>query len=113
MRLLKTALCAGVCAFAMAGAASAGDFGTQVEQLLHAQSQKLFGFNGPLAQGTTANIPRAGTTSPDQVIALAHGLSARFLTRNVANDADMLAFYPAKNPTHVIFCIENGRALPG
>lgn len=113
MRLLKTAFCASVCALAMTGAASAGDFGTQVEQLLHAQSQKLFGFNGPLTNGSAVNIPRAGTTSPDQAIALAHGLSARFLTREAANDADMLAFYPATNPTHVIFCIENGRALSG
>lgn len=111
MRLLKAALFAGACAIAVAGAAAAEDFGVQVEQILHAQSQKLFGFNGPLAQSASVNVPRAGTTSPLEVIDLAHGLSARFLTRNAANDADMFAFYPYENPTHVIFCIENGRAV--
>ncbi len=113
MRLLKTALNAGVCAFVLAGAANAADFGSQVEQLLQAQSQKLFGFNGPLPQASNANIARANAVSPSDVIDLAHGLTAQFLTRNAANDADMFSFYPLNNPTHVIFCIENGRTLSG
>lgn len=111
MRLLKKALSLGACAVALAGVASAEDFGLQAEQILHAQSQKLFGFNGPLAQSSTANVARAGTTTPTEVIDLAHGLSARFLTRAAANDADMFSFYPLNNPTHVIFCIENGRTV--
>lgn len=111
MRLLKEALGLGACAIALAGAANAEDFGAQVEQILAAQSQKLFGFNGPLARSATVDAPRAGATSPSDVIDLAHGLSARFLTREAANDADMFSFYPLNNPTHAIFCIENGRAV--
>ena len=111
MRLLKAALAAGVSAAAFAGVANAQDFGQQVEQLLTAQSQKLFGFNGPLAYSSDSNIPRSSATTPLDVIYLARGLRARFLTRNAANDADMFSFYPAQNPTHVIFCIENGRAV--
>ncbi|HNR76181.1 MAG TPA: DUF839 domain-containing protein [Parvularculaceae bacterium] len=107
---LKAALAAGAGAAALAGAAHAQDFGAQVEQLLHAQSQRLFGFSAPLPQSANVDIPRAGATTPLDVIDLAQGLKARFLTRKAANDADMFSFYPLNKPTHVIFCIENGRA---
>jgi Alkaline phosphatase PhoX len=46
----------------------------------------------------------------DQV-ALAKGLSASYLTRNAGNNSDMIAFYPASNPTHIINCVEGARQI--
>lgn len=120
MRHLMTMLTASACALAISAQANAQyfdgrasgdkDFGQQVDHLLAAQSESLFGFNGPLESSATADTPRAGTTSPYQVIDLARGLKARFLTRDAANHADMFSFYPLENPTHVVFCIESDRA---
>lgn len=42
----------------------------------------------------------------EQHMVLAEGLSAEFLTRDVAISADQFSWYPAENPTHQIWCIE-------
>lgn len=87
------------------------DFGLKVEQLLKAQSEKLFGVQNPLEASAPPTVGPYRTefqTANDQVL-VAHGLQAEYLTREAANATDMMAFYPAQNPTHLITCIEGGR----
>jgi len=87
------------------------DFGLKVEQLLKAQSEKLFGVEKPLeasAPPTVGPYRTAFQTAYDQVL-VAHNLKVEYLTREAANATDMMAFYPAHNPTHLITCVEGGR----
>ncbi|MFA5240850.1 MAG: alkaline phosphatase PhoX [Sulfuricella sp.] len=93
------------------------DFGAMVEHLLHAQSEKLFGFDQPLqesAPATTGAYRTLEQKAMDQVL-VAKGLKVEYLTRNAANSTDMMAFFPAEKPTHLISCIEGSRAevVPG
>lgn len=93
------------------------DFGAMVEHLLHAQSEKLFGFDKPLqesAPATTGAYRTLDQKAMDQVL-VAKGLKVEYLTRNAANSTDMVAFFPAEKPTHLISCIEGSRAevVPG
>ena len=108
---------------AATGAARAEDFGVVVDQMLAENSMVLFGFAAPLAASAAASAEK-GYRLPDdtaaQHVALAEGLTAEFLTRDAANNADMLAFYPAEAPTHLITCVEgdletlaDGRLNPG
>lgn len=86
------------------------DFGRLVERLLHAQSEKYFGFRGPLKDSAPATTGQYRTTSQkatDQIL-LAKGLKVEYLTRNAANLTDMKTFYPADKPTHLITCVEGG-----
>lgn len=88
------------------------DFGLKVEQQLKAQSEKLFGFEQPLDASAPETIGAYRTlsqTAGDQALA-ADGLKLRYLTRDAANNTDMMAFYPAANPTHLITCIEDFRS---
>jgi hypothetical protein len=87
------------------------DFGIQVEKLLKEQSEKLFGVEKPLATSASPTVGPYRTpiqTASDQVLA-ASGLQVEYLTREAANATDMIAFYPAQNPTHFITCVEGGR----
>lgn len=87
------------------------DFGLKVEQLLKAQSEKLFGVQIPLQASAPPTVGPYRTTfqtAADQVL-VAHGLKVEYLTREAANATDMMAFYPAQNPTHLISCVEGGR----
>lgn len=101
------------CLAALLGAtalsASAQDFGQTVETLLAEQSGRLFGIAAPLAASAPGTAEEGyrlpGHTGADTV-ALAKGLSAEFVTRDAASDLDMMAFYPAENPSHLIACIE-------
>lgn len=106
-KLIAAALLVGA-----AGAAMAQDFGLGVEAMLAAQSRELFGIGAPLGATAPAS-PTTGYRTPgdtaDATVALAGGLTAEFVTRNAANALDMMAFYPAENPTHLIGCIEGGR----
>lgn len=89
------------------------DFGSFVEQQLKTKSEKLFGFEKPLAASAPATSGAYRTTSQsawDQVL-VAHGLKVEYLTRNAANATDMMAFYPAANPTHLVTCVEGSRQL--
>lgn len=91
------------------------DFGERTDQVLRAQSSKLFGFNKPLSRPSDATdyVPRQSATA-SQRVRLAGGLKAEFVTRNVATNGDMIAFWPnATNPTHLIVCIEQDRATGG
>lgn len=89
------------------------DFGLKTEQQLRAKSEKLFGVERPLtdsAPATSSAYRAPGQSAYDQVLA-AHGLKVEYLTRNAGNHTDMMAFFPARNPTHLITCIEGGREL--
>lgn len=103
--------------------ALAEDFGASVDQMLAAKSMALFGIAAPLAASAPASAEE-GYRQPASVaadsVALADGLTAAFLTRDAANNSDMMAFYPAEAPTHLIACIESdletlgdGRLNPG
>jgi hypothetical protein len=92
-----------------------GDFGARVERLLEAQSEHLFGFKRPT---TAADVGDNGLTrdreSAQQRQDLAKGLKAEFVTRKLAVSADMIAFWPSDlKYTHLIVCIEQGRATGG
>jgi hypothetical protein len=91
--------------------ADESDFGIQVEKLLKEQSTKLFGVETPLevsALPTVGPYRTALQAADDQILA-ATGLKVEFLTREAANATDMMAFYPAQNPTHLVTCVEGGR----
>lgn len=89
------------------GGQSKRDFGAMVEDLLHAQSDKLFGVNKPLKETSEPNIARAPGQSADDLIFLAKGLKAEIFSRDVAHKWDMMEFWPnAQNPTHLVACIE-------
>lgn len=108
MRLLTTSVLAVLAAMP----ALAGDFGAEVDALLAKRSAELFGIAVPLAASAPASAEKGyrtdAQTAADQV-ALAEGLTAEFVTREVANSSDMMAFYPAANPTHLISCVEVDR----
>jgi secreted PhoX family phosphatase len=84
------------------------DFGRLVERMLQQNSQKYFGFDKPLKDSAPATTGQYRTTSQkaiDQIL-LAKGLKVEYLTRDAANNTDMMAFYPATNPTHLFTCVE-------
>ena len=92
--------------------AQAADFGIDRDKLLADRSAELFGIEAPLAEGAAATAEegyRLPTHTATDSVAVASGLSVEFLTRNVANHLDMMAFWPAENPTHLIGCIESDR----
>jgi hypothetical protein len=89
-----------------------GDFGEQVEHLLKAQSEVLFGIERPLEESAppiTAPYRKPDQKASDQVL-LAKGLKVEYLTRNAGNLTDMMAFYPEHKPTHLITCVEGAPA---
>ena len=89
------------------------DFGSLVEQLLATRSEKLFGFEKPLKESaapTTGAYRTPGQSAAEQVL-LAHGLRVEYLTRDAATNTDMMSLYPARNPTHLVTCVEAGRQL--
>lgn len=115
----KMKLSALALAVAFAGGANADDdhkdFGQMVENLLHTETEKLFGFEHALPRSADASdyVARELATAGQRIL-LADGLKAEFVTRNVAKSGDMISFYPsADNYTHLIVCIEQGRAAGG
>lgn len=91
------------------------DFGPAMQLQLESRSEQLFGIKKPLKESapTTAGQYRTSDqTAADQVL-LANGLRAEFVTRDAGNATDMMAFYPADNPTHLITCVEGGRETLG
>ena len=90
----------------------AADFGVDRDALLASRSVELFGLEGPLAEGAKASPEegyRTSTQAATDQVAVAPGLTAEYLTRGVADSLDMMAFWPAENPTHIIGCIESDR----
>ncbi|WP_461519458.1 alkaline phosphatase PhoX [Porticoccus sp.] len=108
-KLLPLAICAAVTGAAIAADDKSMDFGMKVQHLLNAQSEKLFGFDGPLQTSFDGNVARVSGQNADDLILLAEGLEATILTREAGDKADMFAFWPNdEEPTHAIFCIEGG-----
>ncbi len=97
---------------------AAADFGVTRDKMLAVQAMQLFGLVAPLAEGAKASVEEgyrtAEQTAADQ-LAAAPGLTVEYLTRNVADNLDMMTFWPAENPTHIIGCIESDREeiVPG
>lgn len=91
------------------GAANAKDFGAFTEHLLKAHSNRLFGINKPLEESapqTTAPTRAMNQKASDQLL-VAKGLKVEFLTRDAANNTDMMVFWPnADNPTHLFTAVE-------
>ena len=87
------------------------DFGLEIEQRLKAHSEKLFGVEKPIENSAAPTVGpyRTSFQTPYDQVLVAHGLKVEYLTRNAANVTDMMAFYPAHNPTHLITCVEGGR----
>lgn len=54
---------------------------------------------------------RTQCDSASDQLSLAGGLRATYLTREIANDADQMVFWPheSSSPTHLLFCIESDR----
>ncbi len=93
-------------------AAIASDFGAEVQALLASKSLQLVGVNSPLQSAAPKSAEegfRTESLKPADVLQLASGLKGEFVTRNIADHADMIAFYPLVNPTHMIVCIEGDR----
>lgn len=94
-----------------AGAAIAddSDFGSFVEKQLNNRSEKLFGVDKPLeasAPATSGAYRTPAQSAYDQVL-LADGLKAQYLTREAANNADMMFLWPnGEAPTHLIMAVE-------
>lgn len=87
------------------------DFGRRVQEMLESQARQLFGFRRPLQESapeTTGPYRNASQPAQDQVL-VADGLRVDYLTRAAGNATDMMAFYPADNPSHLITCVEGGR----
>jgi Bacterial protein of unknown function (DUF839) len=97
---------------ALTSAGFAGDIGKDIEALLFSRSKLVFGVDAPLAGSAPKSLEEGFRTpdkTADQLFSLAKGLKAEFVTRDIANHADMIAFYPLQNPTHLIVCIEGDR----
>jgi secreted PhoX family phosphatase len=95
------------------GLAADLDFGDFVENTLRARSKKLFGILKPLSESAPATTGAYRTTAQaaaDQ-LAAAKGLKVEYLTRNAGDLTDMMEFFPAANPTHLITCVEGGREV--
>jgi len=117
-RVLLIGVMFGVCAPAFAE-----DFGAKVDALLAGKSSDLFGIAAPLAVSAPKSPMegyRVAGRSPEDSLSLADGLVAEFLTTEAAAHSDMMAFYPANAPSHLIACIEGdaetlapGRMQPG
>lgn len=95
-----------------AAPAFAADFGAEVDAMIAARSAALFGIAAPLAASAPMSAEEGYRTEaqlPSDQVDLAAGLTADYLSRTVANKADMMAFFPAEAPTHAIICIEGDR----
>ncbi|HED15976.1 MAG TPA: DUF839 domain-containing protein [Gammaproteobacteria bacterium] len=89
------------------------DFGIGVEQSLKNHSDKLFGVGSVLdkpAPRSSSNYRRPGQPA-DQQLLLASGLKVEYLTREAADQTDMMALWPDdNNPSHLITCVEKSRS---
>ena len=102
----------GAIALGVTGAPIAADFGATVDNLLARRSKAVFGFGKPTTAADVGDngIDRENETA-QQRQDLARGLTAKFVARNVAQDADMISFWPNDiSYTHLIVCIEQGRS---
>jgi secreted PhoX family phosphatase len=88
------------------------DPGAAYEDFLKDESEKLFGFEDPLEQSATeANVIDRNVAKAKDRQLLADGLKAKFVTRAVGGNGDMVSFWPDDlHYTHLIVCNELGRS---
>lgn len=96
---------------ALVSTAASADFGATVEAMLTSPLSTManFGTNGALSE--SASMPegyaRSSTDQASDLVALAPGLSVRYLTRNAGHHTDMFAFWPnTATPQYLITCVE-------
>jgi hypothetical protein len=83
------------------------DFGNLVSRLLDSSSNVLFGFRDPVPQSSMQDIPRRPKQPVSELLDVAGGLRVDIFSRDIAHNADQLAFWPNDSrPTHAIVCIE-------
>src|SRR4051794_40305451 len=101
---------------ALSGGVYAKDFGEQVEELLNSKANSLFGVNGTLDASSTTQVSGADAEAdPRKLVTLAHGLTAHVVSKDPAlgGNVDQIALWPSsENPTHLIFCNEEGTGAP-
>jgi len=115
-KLLAGSMTGCIAMMSLSGMANAtDDFGARVEHLLNRKSNKLFGITKPLpAAATEADYIDRESARANQRILLAKGLRAKYVTRSMGVSGDMMVLWPSeKNYTHIIVCIEQGRATDG
>jgi len=104
-------------AAALTGGAYALDFGQKIEQQLKASSLSLFGVLNTVNASSTTQITGAqAEADPTQLVTLAPGLTATVVSKDPAlgGNVDQMVLWPTDtNPTHLIFCNEEGAAAPG
>lgn len=102
---------------APAAADPATNFGDFRDQILNAQSERLFGVGQPLAASSTASIDAAtAEADPARLATFAKGLRARAVTAapNAGANIDMMVLWPSdQQATHLIVCNEQGATQPG
>jgi Alkaline phosphatase PhoX len=99
-----------------AAALSTFDFGMFRDKQLDAYSEQLFGIVSPVDASSTESISAAeANADPTRLVTLAKGLHARVVSANsnLPPNIDMMALWPANNPTHLIACNEQGTGQPG
>ena len=109
---MKRIISATAACLAMTTAAVALDFGAEMQNMLTTNAKMLFGFNKGIGESAPESAKegfRTTSQKPEDQIILADGLKAEYATRDIAHHADMIAFYPKDNPTHMIVCIEGDR----
>ncbi len=103
-RLLLGLVAGGVAAAAFA---SERDFGLKVEKKLQHESREYFGIRKPLRASASGSVPRMSGQRASDVIALAKGLHATFVTREASNWTDQMAFWPSREePEYLITAVE-------
>jgi hypothetical protein len=87
------------------------DFGSRVQRMLESQTEKWFGLDRALRESAPETVGdyRTPTQQASDQVLLARGLKVRYLTREAADATDMMAFFPAQDPTHLITCVEGNR----
>jgi hypothetical protein len=107
MTVLTRSLLAAVVGGALTATASASDFGDLTQRLLNATASKFFGVKEPLESASAENLPREGGQTAADLLDIAGGLRAQIFSREVANNADQMAFWPSPQAaTHLVYCVE-------
>src|SRR5262245_32667628 len=101
-------LVAGLALFVLAGRTRAEnpneDFGLFIADQLRAHSERLFGFNHPLAESVLGPYDGPDNTKAIQV---AQGLTVSLVSSSVASATDQIALWPDDDhPTHLFVCDE-------
>ncbi|KAI9002785.1 hypothetical protein BC832DRAFT_601289 [Gaertneriomyces semiglobifer] len=85
------------------------DVGLMKKSILERYSMELFGIQTPLATSAprTNGAYRTPSQSAGDQVLLAEGLTAKYVTRQMANTADQLAFWTEEGDDWAFFCIES------